>query len=131
MNTTWIAGFLMLLSATSSSATTCVVTPLKPVRHVCGIVINQAGERIPNARLTLLQGKAELVTVVTGADGKFEFEALEVGNYELRALGDDVYLAVQSPIRIVRPTAKCKQRLQVMLPVGSSCGGGIAPLPGR
>ena len=118
------AGLLVLLSAISSSANTCVALPgLKHVRHVCGIVINQLDEPIPNARLTLLKGGAELVTIETGADGRFAFGAVEAGDYELRAerIG---YLAVRSAIKIARPTAKCTRGLRVVLPV-TSCGGGI------
>jgi hypothetical protein len=68
-----LAGFLLLFSASSSFANTCVSIPLKPVQHICGIVMNQAGERISNARLTLIKGEVELLTIETDADGRFDF----------------------------------------------------------
>jgi hypothetical protein len=120
---TWIVGFFMLLPASVSSANTCFEVPLKPIRHICGMVINEVGERIPNAKLTLLKGGMEVTTIQTDSNGKFEFGRVEAGNYELRAQFDG-YHSVQSPIVIVRPTNKCNRGLEVTLPL-STCGGGI------
>ena len=120
---TGIVGFLMLLRASTSSANTCGEVPPERIRHVCGIVTNQVGERIPNTELTLLKGGSELVTIQAGPDGKFEFGRVEAGNYELRAHFDG-YQTVRSPIVIVRPTTKCNRGLEVTLPV-TACGGGI------
>jgi methionine synthase I (cobalamin-dependent) len=77
-----------------------------PVRHVCGNVVNEAAERISNARLTLLEGGTDLVTLET-----------------------DAYVDVQSAIKIVRPKETCGQALEVMLSVSAMhCGGGIRRL---
>jgi Carboxypeptidase regulatory-like domain len=121
---TWIVGVFMFLPASTSANTCFDVPPLKPIRHVCGIVTNQVGERIPNTKLILLKGGTELVTIQAGPDGKFEFGRVEAGNYELRAQFDG-YLTVQSSIVVVRPTAKCNRGLNVTLPV-TACAGGIA-----
>lgn len=122
------ARFLVLFCATSSFADTCIVLPLKPVRHVCGVVVNPAQERIPNARLTLLKSGAEPVTVETDADGRFEFKGVAAGDYVLRA-SKLRYVEVQSAIKIVRPMETCRQPLEVMLPVSMvGCGGGISRL---
>jgi Carboxypeptidase regulatory-like domain len=118
-----IAGFLVLFSASSSFANTCIDIPLKPVQHICGIVMNQANERISNARLTLIKGGAELITIETDAGGRFDFKEVAAGEYVLRASMPG-YNQVQSPIKVVKPTKKCKQALNVVLPV-TSCGGGI------
>lgn len=124
-----LAGFLVLFWASSSFADTCIFLPLKPVRHVCGIVMNQAGERISNARLTLLKGGTELVTVETDANGRFDFKTAAAGNYVLRASMQGCYVEVRSAIKIVRPIETCKQALEVMLPVSMiHCGGGKADL---
>ena len=112
-----------MLSVGITSANTCVEVPLKPIRRVCGIVHNQLAEPIPNAKLTLLEGGTELTTARTDSNGKFEFGRIEAGKYVLRAQFEG-YLTVQSPIVIVRPTTKCNQGLDVVLPV-TACGGGI------
>lgn len=120
---TRIIGFVVLVTGSTSSANTCIEVPLKPIRHVCGIVTNQLGETIPNAKLTLLKGGIELITIQTSPNGKFEFGRVEAGTYELRAQFDG-YLTVRSPLVIVRPTPKCNRGLKVTLPV-VACGGGI------
>ena len=47
------------------------------------MVNNQLGERIPNAKLTLLQGGMELATTQTDSNGKFEFGPV-ITPYNLR-----------------------------------------------
>jgi hypothetical protein len=119
---------LVLFWASSSLADTCIILPLKPVRHVCGIVVNPAGERISNARLTLLKGGAEFAIVETDANGKFDFKGVAAGDYVLRASMRG-YVEVQSTIKIVKPAETCRQTLEVMLPVSMlHCGGGISRL---
>jgi hypothetical protein len=121
-----IVGFLVMLFAVSSCANTCIDPglPLKPVRHICGIVANQINERIPQATLALLKDGAEVATVVTDADGYFDFGRVEGGNYELRAQSDG-YLPGSRSIQIIKPIAQGKRELVVVLPL-TSCGGGIA-----
>lgn len=118
-----LTGFLLLFSASGSFADTCISIPLKPVQHICGIVKNQAGERISNARLTLTKGELEIIAIETDADGRFDFKGVAAGDYVLRASMPG-YTQVQSPIKVVKPTEKCKQSLDVVLPL-RSCGGGI------
>jgi hypothetical protein len=85
--------------------------------------MNQTNERISKARLTLLKGGAELVTVETDADGRFDFKGVTAGDYVLRALMPG-YNQILSPITVVKPTEKCTQPLDVVLPL-HVCGGGI------
>jgi len=85
--------------------------------------MNQADERVSNARLTLLQGEVELVTVETDADGRFDFKGVAAGDYVLR-VSMPGYGQIQSPITVVKPTLKCKQTLDVVLPL-HVCDGGI------
>jgi hypothetical protein len=117
-----VLGFLFLMSRSTSSACTSVELPLKPVRHICGIATNQIGERISNATLTLLKAGAEIRTIQTDADGKFEFGKLEAGDYELRALSPG-YSAMQSHIKVGRATTKCERGLQIVFAL--VCGSGI------
>ena len=119
-----IARLFLLLPFSIAYANTCVaVPPLKPIRHVCGIVKNPVGEKIPHARLTLFQGGKELTTTQADSNGRFDFGQIEAGHYELRAEFDG-YQAVKSRIAVVRPTRKCNQALDVTLSL-ITCGGGI------
>ena len=108
-----IAG-LLLLAASTCNATTCVAEPVKPIRHVCGIVKNEAGAPIPHAKVTVLKGGTELGAVQTGTDGKFSLERLEAGNYDVQVEADG-YHTERSSIVIVRPATKCKRGLYVLL----------------
>jgi hypothetical protein len=117
-----IVGILLFQPAGASYATTCVAIPVKPIHHVCGIVIDPLGEPISNAKVTILKGETELVTVQTGVDGKFSIEPLEARNYGLRVRSTGFQTA-QSPIVVVKPQAKCKRVLEVVLAVGMGCSG--------
>jgi len=120
---TRLVAFFLLLPVSVAYGNTCVEVPLKPVRRVCGIVNNQLGERILNAKLTLLKEGIELRTIETDSEGRFEFGRIEAGSYELRAQFDGYHI-VQFRIVIVRPTTKCGRGLYVTLPL-TTCGGGI------
>src|ERR1700730_18767439 len=115
-----VGGFLLLLPAEFSYATICILVPIKPIRHVCGIVTNRLGEPIQNAKVTILKEATELASAQTSEDGKFSFEQLESGNYNIRVQADH-YNPTQSPIVLVKPAMKCKQALEVVLAVGTSC----------
>jgi len=122
-----IAGFLILLPASTCYATDCIELPHKPIRlrHVCGIVVNEIEEQIANAKVTVLKGGKELVVVQTGADGRFSFELLVAGNYEVRVEAEG-YVTAQDSIVIVRPTTNCSRGLQVWLHLSGCSGMGRA-----
>ena len=117
-----IAGALLLLPARTSRATTCVTLPIKPIRHDCAIVINELGERVSNAEVTILRGETGFVAIQTHADGKFSFEPLDAGKHDIRVQANN-YKTAQSPIVIVKPQTKCKRALQIMPAVGIGCFG--------
>lgn len=111
------------LPAGISYATECLpLPPPKPIQHVCGIIINQLGEPIPNAKVAVLKDGQELVALRTDKDGKFSFEQLEAGSYQIQVHGDG-YLDAYFPVVVVKPTTKCRRVLQVGLAVGMGCSG--------
>jgi len=83
-------------------------------------VINEAGEPIPNAKVSVLRGEAEIVSVQSGSDGRFSFERLDSGNYEVRVEAEG-YKTARSPVTVAKPGTKCKGGLQVLLAVGMGC----------
>jgi hypothetical protein len=119
-----IVGLLLLLPAETTKATTCIaLPPLKPIHHICGFVNNQLGEPIPNAKVTLLQNGSEIVTMQSSADGRFSFEHLKAGNYDIQVQASG-YLTVFSSVILAKPDiTKCKRELDVLLSVGMGCSG--------
>lgn len=117
----------MSLSTGNSYATECELIPPKPIRHICGVVFDTTGATVPKTKLTLLKDGAEVASIQSGPDGKFDFKGVQAGNYEFRAESQG-FIPVGSPLVIVKPTARCNRGLQVVLPVGNQCGG-IAPMP--
>jgi Carboxypeptidase regulatory-like domain len=130
MNTTrarlaaFVLVLLLWLPVSGSYATTSIALPVKPIRRVCGIVRDLTGDPIPNAKVTVLKGEAEVVVVQAGEDGKFSCGRLEAGNYNVRVQADGFNTA-RSSVVIVKPTAKCVEGLEVRLSVGMGCSGMI------
>jgi hypothetical protein len=109
-----ISGFILLLPSGFSYATTCIeLPPLKPIHRVCGVVIDPLGEPIPNAKVAILKD---------GQDGKFSFEQLEAGHYDIHVEANG-FKSAYSSIVLVKPAPKCKLALQVLLEVGMGCSG--------
>jgi hypothetical protein len=122
-----IAWILLLLLAGPSWGNECFAPPpLKPIHRVCGIVINLLGEPLSDAKVTVLQDGREIASRQTSKDGKFSFEQLPAGNYDIKVVAHD-YLSANFSIVIARSAVKCKRALQVLLAVGS-CGGGIGEI---
>lgn len=116
-----IGGFILLLPAGFSYATTCIaLPPLKPIHQACGVVIDPLGEPIPNAKVAILKDGRELVALQTRKDGKFSFEQLEVGRYDIQVEANGFKPAFSS-IVLVKPAPKCKWALQVLLELGMGC----------
>jgi uncharacterized membrane protein len=109
-----VLGGLLLSLPGGAYATDCIALPIKPIRHVCGVVVNQIGERIPNAKVAVLKDGKELATVQTGADGKFSCERLDADRYDVRVEADG-YITAQDSVVIVRPATKCNRGLLVSL----------------
>ena len=120
-----IAGICLLLSGAVYAAECTTVIPIKPIHCVCGVVIDRSGGRISNAKVTLLKGETELVSKQTGTDGKFSFEPMEVGEYQIQ-VETTGFKTARSSFVAVKPAEKCKQALEVVLGFGVECDTGIA-----
>src|SRR5882762_8992040 len=81
----FVATILLSLPLVVSSATTCVgMPPLKPIHRICGVVFFPSGDRVHNAKVTVLQGGKEIAVQETRDEGKFSFEHVKAGNYEIQ-----------------------------------------------
>ena len=115
-----IANILVPFLGGVSQAGECRMVPIKPIQCVRGNVIDLSGGRISNARVTILRGETEIVSVRTNADGKFSFERLEPGDYEIQVEANS-FNTLRSLIVVVASASKCKRALQVVLGFGMEC----------
>ena len=67
-----LAGLLILPPKTSRAEAVCgKQRPLKPVRCVCGKLIDQSGGPVSGALVKVNRDGTEVATETTGLDGKF------------------------------------------------------------
>ena len=110
-----LAALLLLLPPAICCATTCVrLPPLKPVHSICGVVFFPSGDRIANAKVTVLQAGQEIAVQETDNDGKFSFDHLEAGKYEIRVRVEAVPV-VATDVVLVRPQSKPKREKAVSM----------------
>jgi protocatechuate 3,4-dioxygenase beta subunit len=104
----------------------CSQKPVKPVQHICGIVIDQKGSPVAHATVAILKGETELVGVESGKDGRFSFEGLKVGRYDVEAK-EEGFRTFRFRIVLAQPSERgCKRALEVELTVGGeTCSGGV------
>jgi Carboxypeptidase regulatory-like domain len=108
----------------TSWATDCVDLKVKPVRlrHVCGTVTYFVdNETIPGATVTILKNGMELATTQANKDGRFSFERLEAGSYDIRVESPGYQTGLVS-IVLVKPVASCKRILRIGLNLPVGCG---------
>ena len=127
----FITGLLLGSTPVSCSTTTTCLgwPPLKPIRRICGFVIDRTGSRVPNARVTVLKDGQELGVLQTDQNGKFRFEQLPPGNYQIRVDADGFRSAYASVV-VTKPGAKSRRVLEAVLDVGMGCPG-IGEVSGR
>jgi hypothetical protein len=106
-----------LLATEPSSAQVTCETQLKPLQCVDGIVIDEAGAVVPYASVVILKNGMQVGSVTTDAKGKFFFDEVKDGTYELdaKAAGFNLF---KFPI-VVDKRGKCKQSLEILLRVGT------------
>jgi hypothetical protein len=117
------ASFLaaLFLASAQSSATTCIqMPPLKPLHRICGVVFFASGDRIAKAKVSVLQTGKEIAVQQTGDDGKFSFDELKPGNYELRVAVEAVGVA-GTQIVLIHPEAKSKQEIATKMSLNGVC----------
>ena len=97
----------------AGAANTCIaLPPLKPVHRIWGVVFFSSGDRIAKAKISLLQAGKEVATQESDNDGKFSFDRLEPGKYEIRVQFEPLRIAATEVV-LVRPEKKTKQEIAV------------------
>jgi Carboxypeptidase regulatory-like domain len=108
-----------LLSSAISFATTCIERPpLKPIHCICGVVFFPNGDRLADATVKILQEDKEIAEQKTDDDGKFSFEGLKAGKYEITFFRESAVLAA-AEVTLVRPQAKPRRVLAVNVALGA------------
>jgi hypothetical protein len=67
--------------------------------------------------MAILKDETEVSDVKTGKDGKFSFEGLAAGSYDVQAQGEG-FVPLRFPLVLVQPSERCKRALEVELAVG-------------
>jgi len=126
MFVTWVAGIVLVVSAEAlaQSQVACEAPRVKPLPHVCGIVIDQSGAPVAHATVSILIGGTKLFALDTGGDGKFSFDELKAGSYDVQAQAEGFH-TFRFPIVVVKVGEKCRQALEVELTVGSETCPGV------
>ena len=106
----------LLLALQFATADVVVTKPLKPVRCVCGQFIYSTGEHIPEVLVTLFKEGVEIAREKSNSDGRFRFDDLKPGSYQLKAEMRG-FVPFRSPIVVQKPRNKCKRGLTILLDV--------------
>ena len=115
---------ILALSGISRAEVICgKERPLKPVRCVCGRLVDQSGGPVSGALVKLNQNGAPFASVSTDSDGKFLFSEARPGRYELAA-GFNGFRPFQTSITVTKPVKKCRRGLVILmvLPYPDNCG---------
>jgi hypothetical protein len=116
-----VGGFLLLHAIRASTATTCIaLPPLKPVHRICRILFFSSGDRVTIAKVTVLQAGKEIAEQQTGNDGKFSFDQLKAGNYELR-VGISGLPYASTQVVLAKPETNPKLEIAVNPGITSPC----------
>ena len=103
------------------------VRPLRPVRCVCGKLIDPTGGPVSGATVKVVKDGMDIATIKTCGDGIFLFSGLKSGSYEL-STKTDYLVPFRSLIVVVNPTTQCKRGLLIQLevPYPDNCGSFIS-----
>jgi hypothetical protein len=117
-----LVGFLIISAASRAEVICEKVRPLKPVRCVCGKLIDPTGGPVSGATVTVVKDGTDFATK-TASDGTFFFDQLRSGSYELSANADGL-VPFRSPIVVSNPVKECKRGLLILLVLSypDNCG---------
>ena len=107
---------LSVACVAAARATTCVELPqLKPVHRIWGVVFFPSGDTVVNAKVSVLRNGKEVATQQTDEDGKFSFQSLKPGPYELRVQATAAFPTASTKVVLVSPEAKPKREIVITL----------------
>ena len=111
---------ILLLLAQTSNGTVCVSYKLPSLRNVQGVVVDREGAPIPNAKVKILKDGKEILATATGSNGKFAFQRIDPGKYEINVEAEN-FGAFSFSIIVAKPNSLWKKTLRVQLVLGLEC----------
>jgi hypothetical protein len=111
------AAALLLLPAANANEAVCKPQKVKKVSRLSVFLINQTGAPEPNVHLRVFDGEQEIAAGVTGNDGKFSFDDLKAGSYQVKIHGDG-FQEDAFPIVITNSGKNCTRAVQILLFIG-------------
>ena len=121
----FLTAHLLAFPRAIPSATTCVeMPPLKPLHRVWGVVFFPSGDRAANARVSVLHGGREIAVQNTDDHGRFAFDQLKPGKYELHILVEGVPGIATAKVVLTHPNTKSRQEIAVSISLTvANCSG--------
>ncbi|HLY62917.1 MAG TPA: carboxypeptidase-like regulatory domain-containing protein [Terriglobia bacterium] len=122
LSTSLILGLPMAFFPPTCTANsfTCREIKLKSLRHMAGVIVDPTGALIPDARVEILKGEMQVAAVKTDQNGRFSFEQLDAGDYQMRAAADG-FLTSSFNIVLAKPKPSSKRMLRIVLNLGNGC----------
>jgi hypothetical protein len=119
MNGAWSTALLAFVLAMKSStqADVCVFERPKPIRHVCGLIVDSQTEPIGGAKVTLFKRGKELLTARSSEDGKFDLQKVPNGHYEL-LVEHQFFKWFRFAFIVTRTSDICTSQLRVEMATG-------------
>jgi Carboxypeptidase regulatory-like domain len=122
---TALAAIFLVLSPAQGDETVCKVQGVKKVSHVCGSILNPLGVPVPGAKVMIFKDGADIGEVQSDESGKFSFDSLKEGNYEIQVLASG-YASFAFSVVLANTDKKCKRALQIALSIrASACTGNV------
>jgi protocatechuate 3,4-dioxygenase beta subunit len=110
----FIAGTLLSLAGRSRAETICYKVRPVTVRCVRGTVLDQTGGPFSHATVGILKDGTVLASVQTDEDGRFSFEDIKAGSYDMRAEYPG-FIVDEYPIVVKKPASNCKRSLVMVI----------------
>jgi Carboxypeptidase regulatory-like domain len=121
---TSIALLILFVCALSGRADVCVYKPLN-VRQVWGFIVDPSGSPISGVNVRVLQDGKPSESAITDQKGRFKFESLKDGEYEVDATAPGFQYA-RYKLTLRNSTHSWNRSLRIELAVGGiHCGGSI------
>lgn len=112
----FVAGVVFLFAGHSNAETICYDARPVTIRCLHGRIVDQIGGPVSHATVAILRDGVVVTNVQTNEDGRFEFQGVKDGNYDLRAEHPS-FKADQYPI-VVKSKGNCKNSIEMILGTG-------------
>jgi hypothetical protein len=100
------------------------VYPWVKVRQVFGAVVDPDGRPVPKAKVAVWRGEVQIAQQQAKYDGRFSFDGLAAGGYELRVEARG-FMPGGYNLILYKPESSWRRMIRVPLGVGMGCASNI------